>query len=213
MAKKQKFYVVWKGRKTGIFKTWDECKAQVEHFPGAEYKSFDNRQQAEQAYKGAYTEHITIKKPEEPKPLSEDQLRRIGKPIAESYAVDAACSGNPGVLEYRCVHTTSGVEVFKQGPYENGTNNIGEFLAVVHTPALFKRKKITAPIYSDSEIAIGWVESCKCRTKLEQAENNAELFQLIERAEKWLLENDYENRVLKWWTEVWGEIPADFGRE
>lgn len=195
MAKKQKFYVVWKGRTTGIFSSWNDCKAQVEHFPGAEYKSFDNRQQAEQAYKGAYTEYVTIKS-KESKPLSDDELRRIGKPIAESYAVDAACSNNPGVLEYRCVHTTTGKEVFRQGPYDDGTNNVGEFLAIVHALALFKRKKITAPVYSDSEIAIDWVESRKCRTKLEPTESNAELFQLIERAEKWLLENEYENRVL-----------------
>jgi hypothetical protein len=85
MAKKQKFYVVWKGRKTGIFKTWEACNAQVEGYPGAEYKSFENQPQAEQAHKGAYAEHVTIK-PKEPTPLSEDQFRRIGKPMADSYA-------------------------------------------------------------------------------------------------------------------------------
>jgi ribonuclease HI len=133
--------------------------------------------------------------------------------VANGYAVDAACSGNPGFLEYRCVHYTTGEEIFRKGPYENGTNNVGEFLAIVHALALFKRKKITAPIYSDSETAIDWVESRRCRTKLEMHESNAELFWVIDRAEKWLLENDYENRVLKWHTEVWGEIPADFGRK
>jgi ribonuclease HI len=217
MAKK--LYVVWKGRKTGIFKSWDECAAQVNGFPGAEYKAFSTWSEAEKAFHHAYSEYVTGKAPhrlkqfDKTKQLSEDKLRRIGNPIAESYSVDAACSGNPGVLEYRCVHNHTGQEIFRQGPYPHGTNNIGEFLAIVHALALFKRKKITAPIYSDSEIAMGWVESRKCRTKLEQIQVNAELFSLIERAEKWLLENDYENCVLKWWTPVWGEIPADFGRK
>lgn len=213
MAKKQKFYVVWEGHKTGIFNSWDQCKSQIEGYPAAKYKSFDSWQQAEQAYKGAYVDYVKPTKPEVPAPPGEDQLRRIGKPISESYCVDAACSGNPGALEYKCVHTGTGKEIFKQGPHENGTNNIGEFLAIVHALALFKREKITAPIYSDSETALAWIGSRKCRTKLAQMESNAKLFELIERAETWLLENDYENRVLKWITEVWGEIPADFGRK
>ena len=137
----------------------------------------------------------------------------IGKPIAESYAVDAACSGNPGPLEYRCVHTSTRKQLFKQGPFEHGTNNIGEFLAIVHALALFKQKGITLPIYSDSENAIGWVKEKKCKTKLAPDERNAPLFELVARAEQWLAENDYSNPILKWETEAWGEVPADFGRK
>ncbi|KAA6314154.1 Ribonuclease H, partial [termite gut metagenome] len=40
-----------------------------------------------------------------------------------------------------------------------------------------------------------------------------ELFQIIERAEKWLRETTYTTQILKWNTEEWGEIPADFGRK
>lgn len=36
----KKVYAVRKGRTTGIFTSWDDCKAQVDGFPGAEYKSF-----------------------------------------------------------------------------------------------------------------------------------------------------------------------------
>lgn len=208
--KKKNFYVVWKGRKTGIFTTWEECKKQVENYPNAEYKSFFNRQLAEKAIKGSYPEYINF---QELEPLTEDELHRIGEPIAKSYAVDASCIGSPGPLEYRCVHTTTRKEIFRRGPFTDGTNNIGEFLAIVHALALFKEKENTAPIYSDSKIAIDWVEKKKCRTKLAPTENNIELFELIERAEKWLRENNYENRVLKWWTEAWGENPADFGRK
>jgi len=216
MAKK--FYVVWKGRQTGIFTSWDECAKQVNGFPGAEYKSFATRSEARNAFQHAYSDYVTAAPPRhrERNPsrrLSQDQLRRTDKPIAESYSVDAACSGNPGVLEFRGVHTSADREIFHQGPYQDGTNNIGEFLAIVHALALFKRDKITAPIYSDSKIAIKWIEDKQCRTHLERSEANAELFDLIERAEKWLIENDYENRVIKWRTFIWGENPADFGRK
>ena len=183
---------------------------QVENYPNAEYKSFFSRQLAERAFGGSYEEYINFRELE---PLSEAETIRIGKPIAQSYAVDASCIGVPGPMEYRCVHTTTRKEVFRRGPYENGTNNIGEFLAIVHALVVFKQKKNAVPIYSDSKIAIGWVEKRKCRTKLAQTQNNAELFELIERAENWLNENEYENRVLKWWSQAWGENPADFGRK
>ncbi len=217
---KKRFYVVWKGRRAGVFETWDECAVQVNGYPGAEYKGFDSRADAEAALLGTYADcTTTAKQPgvlsttESPKQLTDHELRRIGKPITESYSVDAACSVNPGVVEYRGVHNPTRDEVFKQGPYAVGTSNIGEFLAIVHALALFKRRRVAAPIYSDSEIAIGWVECKKCGTRLERVEDNARIFDLIERAEKWLIENDYQNRVLKWHTEIWGEIPADFGRK
>lgn len=44
MAKK--YYAVRKGRKTGVFETWDECKNSVSGFSGAAYKSFTNREDA-----------------------------------------------------------------------------------------------------------------------------------------------------------------------
>lgn len=43
-----KFYAVRKGKKTGIFLTWDECKKQVDGYSGAEYKSFKMKQEAEE---------------------------------------------------------------------------------------------------------------------------------------------------------------------
>ncbi|MDR3056997.1 MAG: ribonuclease H, partial [Prevotella sp.] len=126
---------------------------------------------------------------------------------------DAACSGNPGLLEYRGVYVKTGEEVFKQGPFEQGTNNIGEFLALVHGLALLKQKNFSIPIYSDSVNAIKWVREKKCKTKLERVPENESLFYMIERAEKWLRENTYSTPIIKWKTSEWGEIPADFGRK
>jgi len=207
MAGRSKVYVVWKGRQTGIFTTWEECAAQVQGYPGAEYKAFESRAMAEKAFQEDYCNY-------EGKPASSRQwLFAPNPPIAESYCADAACSGSPGRLEYRCVHTATEKEIFRQGPYENGTNNVGEFLALVHALALFKREGIAAPVYSDSETAIAWARSKKCKTELLPDRRNAPLFELVARAEAWLAENEPANPIFKWDTEAWGENPADFNRK
>ena len=116
-------------------------------------------------------------------------------------------------MEYRGVHIASRQQIFHFGPVW-GTNNIGEFLAIVHGLALLKQKGLTTmPVYSDSRNAISWVRQKKCKTKLERTAKTEGLFQLIERAEKWLRTNTYANPVLKWETDRWGEVPADFGRK
>ena len=68
---------------------------------------------------------------------------------ADAWAVDAACSGNPGPMEYRGIDLATGAVVFHYGPV-HGTNNIGEFLAIVHALALMEQKGIRKTIYSDS---------------------------------------------------------------
>jgi ribonuclease HI len=206
---KPKYYVVWKGRKTGIFTTWKDCSDQVTGFTGAEYKSFENYEAAKAAYQSTYDEY----KGKRISSLSPDMLKIIGKPVEESYCVDASCIGNPGLMEYKGVHTTSGKIIFQQGPFENGSNNIGEFLAIVHALAMFKKLEITAPIYSDSEVAISWVKNKVCKTKIIEDDQNSKIFDLITRAINWLTENDYPNQILKWDTNAWGEIPADYGRK
>jgi ribonuclease HI len=206
-APKPKFYVVWKGRKTGIFTSWEKCAAQVQGYTGARYKAFDSRPAAERALQGNYADFAG-------KPASSKEwLFAPDPPIADSYCVDAACSGNPGRLEYRGVHTDTGRELFHQGPYENGTNNIGEFLALVHILIMLKKKRLTTPVYSDSETAIAWVKAKRCNTDLRQDHKNAPLFELLTQAEDWLEENKPANRIMKWDTQAWGEIPADFNRK
>jgi ribonuclease HI len=205
-----KYYVVWKGRQTGLFTSWDTCAKQVQGFPGAEYKAFENRAVAEAALKGRYADYTG--QPAPPR-LTPAQLARIGQPLPESYVVDASCLGNPGQLEYRCVHTHTRAPLFHQGPYAEGTNNIGEFLAIVHALMLLQQRGLASPLYSDSENALAWARARHCKTRLTQTSRNAELFGLIARAEEWLRANPYPNRLLKWETEAWGENPADYGRK
>ena len=207
MAEKPKFYVVWKGRRTGVFSSWEACAAQVQGFTGAQYKSFTSRLAAEQAFRGKYAAHVG-------KPVSSGEwLFAPNPPVADSVVVDAACSGSPGRLEYRGVDLRSGKEVFRKGPYENGTNNVGEFLAIVHALVMLEQQGSAIPVYSDSETAIAWVKAKQCNTDLAADETNAPLFELIDRAEDWLAEHKTANPVLKWDTKAWGEIPADFNRK
>jgi len=127
--------------------------------------------------------------------------------------VEAACSGYPGPMEYQGIDLATGQRVFHFGPMK-GTNNIGEFLAIVHALALcWQRGLHQKTIYSDSYNAILWVNKRKCKTKLERTPQTEALFPIIERAERWLLTHDYRNPVVKWETQRWGEVPADFGRK
>ena len=211
MAKKQKFYVVWKGKRPGIYESWDDCKAQIEGFKGAQYKSFAKFDLAKKAFNGNYADYKG--KGQKEKELSPEELLRIGEPNYNSISVDAASSGNPGKMEYQGVDTKSKKRLFKQGPFEQGTNNIGEFLALVHGLAFLKERNSNRIIYSDSRIAIGWVRKKKCGTKLQKNAKNAQLFELIQRAENWLKKNRFNTPIVKWETKAWGEIPADFGRK
>ena len=205
---KQKFYVVWKGRKTGIFTSWAECEQQVKGFVGAEFKAFETRKEAESAFHSKYESYkgkaSTIgkwKEAEEP-------------PTLPSLCVDAACKGSPGKMEYRGVDTDTGREVFRAGPYPDGTNNVGEFLAIVHALTWLMKHEKKMPVYSDSENAIAWVNTGVCRTRLKHTGRNALVFAMIRSAENWLAENEMDDdAVLKWETREWGENPADYGRK
>ena len=134
-------------------------------------------------------------------------------PNYNSISVDAASSGNPGIMEYQGVDTKTKKLLFNHGPFKQGTNNIGEFLALVHGLAELKKIKSNKPIYTDSITAISWVRKKKCNTKLERTIENENLFLLVDRAILWLKSNSYQTKILKWKTKIWGEIPADFGRK
>ena len=207
MARKKKFYVVWKGVNPGIYTSWTECQLQIKNYKGAMFKSFDTREEAEHALSSpAHSYLFSAKKQESSEAKLPDGFDM------NCLAVDAACSGNPGPMEYRGVYLLTGQEVFHFGPMF-GTNNIGEFLAIVHALALMTQKGICIPIYSDSRNALNWVKQKHCKTKLERTPKTEVLFQLIERAEMWLKNNTFTIPLRKWETDQWGEVPADFGRK
>ena len=235
----KKYYVVWQGRKPGIYDTWAECEAQVKGAAGARFKSFKTRMEAERAFDDPMEQPAVV--PSHPDATSKPsgKSRRAASSVskavrglqnppsdrtdtvlplppevtADAWAVDAACSGNPGPMEYRGVDLATGATVFHFGPV-HGTNNIGEFLAIVHALALLKRDGIRKTIYTDSRNALLWLKARKCRTKLARTPRTEQLFQLIARAERWLHDNDCSDiPIRKWETHLWGEVPADFGRK
>ncbi|MBR2052473.1 MAG: ribonuclease H family protein [Bacteroidales bacterium] len=210
---KSKFYVVWKGRQAGVYSNWESCKMQIEGFKGAQYKSFPDRQSAEDAFKAGYQQ--TSQRDYESTRLQVNETTRlqVEMPITQSIAVDAACSGNPGKMEFQGVFVETKTNLFKSPVYEHGTNNIGEFLAIVYCLAWQHKHKLSYPIYSDSVNAQKWVREGVCKTKIEENEKNKPLFEVIRWAEKWLKTNSFRVPIYKWKTEVWGEIPADFGRK
>jgi len=210
--KKKKYYTVWKGHHTGVFESWNDCKAQITNFEGAQYKSFSTFEAAKKALKGNYFDYVGKNKDFKSE-LSESQLKKIGEPNYNSISVDAASSGNPGVMEYRGVDTKTKKQLFIQGPFEQGTNNIGEFLALVHGLAILKKNNSNRILYTDSRTAISWVKKKTCNTKLERNDKNKALFELVDRAIHWLKNNSYNTVIVKWETKAWGEIPADFGRK
>jgi len=193
----------------GVYHSWDACKRQVEQFPGAIYKSYPTLAEAKEAFAhgpGA----------RERKPRTESSKPRISRDriVPNSISVDAACSGNPGRMEYRGVWTDDRTEIFHFGPVPVGTNNIGEFLAIVHALAWLKKKGDgKTAVYSDSRNAILWVKKKHAATKLPHTKATADLMDMIDRAEQWLRDNTWTNPLLKWETESWGESPADFGRK
>ena len=207
----KKYYTVWRGNETGVFDSWKACSRAVEGYPGAIYKSFPDEEKAWEAYEDNYANHIGINNKKEK--LTPEQLRKYGRPVMDSISVDAACNGKTGRMEYQGVDTKSGAVFFKMGPFEKGSNNIGEFLAIVHALAWCKKHQINRPIYTDSKTALTWVKNKKAKTKMTPSVENASLFELIQRAEHWLKQNTWTNDILKWHTEAWGEIPADFGRK
>lgn len=210
MAKK-KYYVVWSGYRPGVYTEWGEAERQIKGFAGARFQGFPSRAAAEAAFRegpGGKTTQAVNKSAKK-----SGSSKKIPPRIPNSLSVDAACSGNPGPMEYQGVMTGDGRRIFHQA-FPKGTNNIGEFLALVHALALLQAKdRPTMPIYTDSKIAMGWVSKKKAKTKLERNAQTEQLFQMMERAEKWLRENTFRNPIYKWPTDVWGEIPADFGRK
>ena len=204
---KRKWYVVWQGTEPGVCDSWAECELRVKGFPGARYKAFNSQQEAVEAFRNDPGE-MDILRAIARGPHEVVNYEAIPDIVRDSIAVDGACSGNPGVMEYRGVDVPTGVELFHQGPFADATNNIGEFLAIVHALALFTNQgNDHTAVYSDSKTALAWIRA-KQRT-----DANARLFEIVGRAERWLQTHTWSNALLKWNTAEWGEIPADFGRK
>lgn len=214
MAKK-KFYTVRVGKVPGVYSSWADCQAQTKGFSGAEFKSFATKEMADDALingwgdKAETIEPTSIGTIEEPV-LSIDVDSSY---IQNSISVDAACSGNPGAMEFQGVHTQTGETLFVSKVFPIGTNNIGEFLALVEALRYSQENKSELPIYTDSISAIAWVRKQRVNTSLKRDVTTEALWSAVDNAIAWLQNNEHTTPILKWNTTEWGESKADYGRK
>lgn len=209
---KQKYYVVWAGRNPGIYTSWAECQEQIKGYQQAKFKSYTNREEAEKAFEEGWKKHWGqgAKKKEKSSQLAFEIADGIDY---DSISVDVGTRGNPGPVEYQGVDTRTGEVVFSYGPIHKGTNNLGEFLAIVHALAYLHKQGSKKRIYTDSVNAMKWVKEKKVSSTLKRDASTEEIWTLVDRALRWLHTHSYENKILKWNTEKWGEIKADYGRK
>ena len=193
MAAKKKYYVVWEGFATGVFDSWEECQLQVTGYPGAKFKSFNSADEAVAAYRGDPAAQI-------------DMIRNI--------ATHSAPVVNYAAIPEIKLDAIAGQQLFHVGPLAGGTNNIGEFCALIHALALCARKgRPDIPIYSDSVTAQSWLRHRKVKTTLTPTPENEPIRSILARAIAWMDTHPVQNPIIKWNTDEWGEIPADFGRK
>ncbi len=225
---KTKYYVVWEGRIPGVYDDYDDAMEQVYGYPNAKFKSFNSPEEATEAYRrgtpdsesrslGELLAGASLRKQSSGtkggKARQTPDWRDFPEVDRSAWAVDASCLGNPGRMEYRGVDLATGEEIFRVGPFEDATNNIGEFLAIAHAFALMQQRGESHNVYSDSVSGMAWARKKKINTTLERTDRNEKLFNLMARALAWLMNNRPAGKLMKWQTELWGEIPADFGRK
>lgn len=220
MAAGKKYYVVFAGRNPGVYDDWSDAREQIEGFDGARYKGYGSAAEAAEAYRKASGKNdcdlgrflAGASRRALPKPGQPDYFTNPEVDL-DAWAVDASCLGNPGRMEYQGVELMTGRTLFRIGPFDDATNNIGEFLAIVHAMALMAKEGKYHNIYSDSVSGMAWARTRKVKTQLKPTPRNAKVFELMARAVTWLNTHQFPAKVMKWQTEKWGEIPADFGRK
>jgi len=230
----KKYYVVWIGREPGVYDDLQDAMEQVDDYPGASFKSYTSAAAAAEAFRRgtarsdshelggllmdagnqrqAAADTLASQRRNMPRAGKSDYMSNPEIDL-DGWAVDAACAGNPGKMEYRGVELMTGRELFHVGPFEQSTNNIGEFLAIVHALSLMFQRGERHTIYSDSVTGMAWVRNRKVKTQLTRNSKTEKSFQLIKRALSWLNSHTVDVKIHKWDTDRWGEIPADFGRK
>jgi len=157
----KKFYVVWAGRKTGVFTDWPTTHGYVDKFPGAKFKSFNSHAEADAAFRAGKPAFVR------PRPKAADSSTASRSRVHTATTglqiyCDGACEPNPG-------NAGSGIAVYREGKLEqlwyglynpNGTNNTAE-LNALHHALLIAQDAVgsgeTAQILCDSTYSINCV--------------------------------------------------------
>jgi ribonuclease HI len=217
MAKKH--YVVWVGNNTGVFDNWAETQKATSGAKGAKFKSFPNITEANKAFTESYELHYGNSDGE--KSTSGKIKVKITKKLdLKAYlTVDAAYNGKES--EWRGVMCGTDFphepEIFRSPVHSGGSNNIGEFLALIEGICyLLKSNQLHIPIYSDSKTALAWHRNKEHKsTVIDNKINDPVMMNKFFKSFDFLNGKAKElNYILeKWHTKEWGEIAADFGRK
>lgn len=211
---KNKFYVVWKGRETGVFTDWTEVSKLIKGFRNAEYKGFANKESAELEFQlgspSGRSKINEVKVSEKPEGASS----KTKAPDYECLTVDGSYLGSKNMMQYRCVWNASGEEVFGTKPILGGNQNIAEFLALV---GAMKYRVVTKQydlhIYSDSKTALSWVRNKKIKSTYDLGQLDEIVQNRIYGALEFISKSGVAKNLFKWESALWGEIPADYGRK
>ena len=197
-------YVVWRGRKPGIYTSWEACKAQVEGYPNALFKAYPTLAMARRAFAlGPEALRMPLWALAEPGPQLPALVVDAAAPLAAGGPVEMQGVWlRPGPEEVRAFHDR----------LEEGTTNAGEFLALVGGLALLHRQRQTMPVYTDSAVALAWFRKGGPPEKVRRRWPE-EARRRVERAMAWLAQHPGPWDVRLWDTRNWGENPADFGRK
>ena len=181
MFKKEKYYAVAAGYKTGIYTAWfgsEGAEVQVRGFSGARYKSFSTREEAEK-----WLENPVLRK----SPPTSDAMNVSFPPGEEETSAadtvniytDGGCSGNPGPGGWGAVIADGDSRRELSGGYRLTTNNRMELMACIKAlEAMTEQRELS--LYSDSRYVVygitkGWARKWRSqdwmRTKTERAEN------------------------------------------
>ncbi|WDE04296.1 viroplasmin family protein [Thalassomonas viridans] len=190
----KKFYVVWKGAKTGIFTSWPETKALIDGRSDAQYMGFPSLAEAEAAFAQSYTKALMQRSLAKGKtsgggnkasgPGYQGQSQKPGKSAQVQIYCDGACSPNPGKSGTGlAIYESSVLTELRYGLYQPmGTNNTAELGGILESMLLAQTyigQGKTVEILSDSKYSIdcitkwakGWQAKGWTRGKGEEIKN------------------------------------------
>lgn len=199
---KKKYYVVWRGRETGIFTSWDACLRSVNDFQGALFRGYSTWEEAHDAHLNGYWREVAKNKAVTP----------TTEVIRHSFATDAVHNAD-GTFSYFITDIEQSRTIYRSPSFHDSNLNVCRFLAIVHALAILTKTSDTRPVYSPSATAISWVSRRECRTSLCRTLGNTVTFDLIIRAGRFLADNLMSNPILRWESESWGEVPNISGSE
>lgn len=113
-------------------------------------------------------------------------------------------------MEYKAFNEETQKWIFQKKYTGYCTQNISDFISIVHALHYCNENSLDSPIYNNNKIAINWANNKKTNTQLFKNNENKEIFQLYENALVWLKQNECSNQILFWNKKEMGNIEKPF---